>query len=89
MAKIYKTNGSVVSVKPENGKDFTLEELKSIVSGYIEVICLGDEYMVINEEGKNLRLAYNERATSIFRSYMRGSDYIVGDALVCSIDEIK
>lgn len=53
MAKIIKTDGTIVEVTPQNGTDFQLEELQKIVGGYIEVLRLTDnEIMVANEEGK-------------------------------------
>lgn len=59
MAKIFKTDGQVISVQPKNGKDFTLKELKAIVGGYIEIIRMNDKYMVVNEEGKLDQLPCN------------------------------
>ena len=40
MAKIIKTDGTIVEVTPQNGTDFQLEELQKIVGGYIEVLRL-------------------------------------------------
>ena len=40
MAKIIKTDGTIVEVTPQNGADFQLEELQKIVGGYIEVLSL-------------------------------------------------
>lgn len=37
MAKIIKTDGTIVEVTPQNGTDFQLEELQKIVGGYIDV----------------------------------------------------
>lgn len=59
MAKIFKTDGQVISVQPKNGKDFSLKELKAIVGGYIEIIRMNDKYMVVNEEGKLDQLPCN------------------------------
>lgn len=40
-------------VRPANGKDFTLAELRSYVGGSIELLELpGNRIMVLNEEGK-------------------------------------
>lgn len=76
MAKIFKTDGQVISVQPKNGKDFTLKELKAIVGGYIEIIRMNDKCIVVNEEGK-------------YWANVGGNDDIVGDVLVCGIDEIN
>ena len=89
MAMIIKTDGQVISVQPKNGKDFTLKELKAIVGGYIEIIRMNDKYMVVNEEGKLERLPYNSTATGFYWANVGRNDYIVGDVLVCGMDEIN
>ena len=89
MAMIIKTDGQVISVQPKNGKDFTLQELKVIVGGYIEIIRMNDKFMVVNEEGKLDQLPYNAPATGLYWDNVGCNDYIVGDVLVCGIDEIN
>ena len=37
---IYKANGEVIETSPKNGTNYSLEELKEIVGGYIEIIHL-------------------------------------------------
>lgn len=89
MAKIYRTNGDVETVEPKNGTDFKLDELSSIVGGYIEVLYLDDkEILVCDEEGKLKGYPLNVRATDIVRS-CGISDYIVGDVLICKTGEVK
>lgn len=52
---LYTTDGGRRKVTPSNGTDFSLEELQGFVGGYIEIIRLGDNRLVIvNEEGKNI-----------------------------------
>lgn len=83
-AKIYKADGSIIDVKPNNGTDFSLEELQEIVGGYIEIVGLMDnEIMVINEEGKLIDLPFNETATQMYQEVDGFYDYIAGDVLVC------
>ena len=90
MAQIIKTNGQVIETAPKNGTDFQLEELKSIVGGYIEIVNLRDGRLIcLNEEGKLYNLPYNNKATDIFRAAFRTNDFIVGDVLVCKEDEIQ
>ena len=89
MAMIIKTDGQVISVQPKNGKNFSLKELKEIVGGFIEIIRMNDKYMVVNEEGKLERLPYNAPATGLYWGNVGCNDYIVGDVLVCGIDEIN
>jgi hypothetical protein len=90
-----KSTGECVDVKPKNGKVFTLNELKKFVNGWIEIVPLYDGskhngYMVVNEEGKLYNLPQNEVATAMFVLFAnRGRDVIVGDVLVCNVDEIE
>ena len=90
MATIYKAHGEVIEIEPRNGKDFQLEELQAIVSGYIEIINLADgRLIVLNEEGKLNGLAINWNATKIYRESFYTDDFIVGDVLICNDDQIK
>lgn len=51
MAQVYNVNGKVTKVQPANGKDYSLQELQAYVGGYIEMVHLSDEkLMVVNEE---------------------------------------
>jgi hypothetical protein len=88
MAKIIKFDGETIEVKPENGTDFSLEELQEIVGGYIETVPTykRGEILVVNEEGKLLGLPFNREATVLARIY---NDYIAGDALLCKEDEVR
>lgn len=84
MAKIIFTNGAEFEVSPNNGTDFSLQELQGVVGGYVEVVSLsGDDVMVINEEGRLTGLPHNTKASVIAR------DYIVGNVLVCSRDMVR
>lgn len=90
MATLIKTDGTVSTVTPKNGTDYKLEELKRFVGGYIEIIYLTDDkIMVINEEGK-FQCEPNLTATIIARrNYsIAGSDYIAGNALICLSKEV-
>ena len=88
MATLYKTDGTRSIVKPNNGRDFSLEELKKFVGGYIEIVYLDDSLMVVNEEGKLMGLELNMAATNLYGHYIGVGEYIVGDALVCRQGEI-
>lgn len=84
MAKWIKTNGETIDVKPKNGTDYSLEELQGFVGGYIEIVRIDDErLMVVNEEGKLNDLPINSIATYMAR------ELIVGDVLVCKANEVK
>lgn len=90
MAQIIKTDGYIIESEPKNGIDYQLEELQAIVSGYIEVVPIGEKnLMVVNEEGKLKGLGINHVATTIFNKYTRGNDVIVGDVLLCEVGQIK
>ena len=84
-----KTDGSIVSVNAKNGKDFKLQELQKLVGGYIEIIHLDDErIMVVNEEGKLIGLPTNEKATMMLERFGI-VNYIVGDVVVCRSELVK
>lgn len=88
---IIKTDGSVVETEPADGKMFTLEELQAIVGGYIEIIYLNDErLMVLNEDGKFQRLKRNQKATELAHRHnaIFASDFIVGDVAVINSSQI-
>lgn len=90
MGKIYKTDGTITTVEPKNCTDYSLEELQAIVGGYIEVLPLNeDEIMVLNEEGKILGLDLNDNATELISEAGMWDDFIVGDVLVCKNDEVR
>lgn len=92
-AKLYKQSGEVVDVTPENGTDFSLQELQGYVGGYIETLALShNRFMVINEEGKFAKGAErNEKATEIAveSGAIWFEDFIAGNALVCTASMVK
>lgn len=90
MAYIIKTSGEIIETTPRNGNDFELDELQAIVGGYIEVVNLRDgRLIVMDEEGKLKGKERNNKATDIFQAAMPTHDFVVGDVLVCDVDEIK
>lgn len=91
MAKLYKVNGEIVEVEPENGSDFSLEELKQVTDGLLEVVWLNnEEMMIIDEEGKLKDLPYNRKATEVFlKNHPTRNDFISGNALVCKHNQLK
>lgn len=92
-AKIYKQSGRVAKVTPSNGKHFTLTELQCLVGGYIEIVHLGnEEVMVIREDGKMCQdTEINHSATRIAweKQAIWAHDCIVGNALVCPSEMVK
>ena len=78
-----KSNGEEVHVNPSNGSNFSLDELQSYVGGYIEIISIGNQSLILNEEGKRNDLKVNEKATTMFKNQYGNVDFVVGDVLVC------
>ena len=59
-------DGSMTPIAPSKGNEYSLREAQAWVGGYIEVVRLDDEWiLVVNEDGLTLGLAYNERASLI------------------------
>ena len=59
LSTVITTDGLHRNVEPSNGTDFSLEELKEFVGGYIEIVYLSkSQVMVVNEEGKLIGLEH-------------------------------
>lgn len=86
---VITTDGKRYSVEPQNGTDFSLDELKKFVGGYIEIVRFGEEQiMVCNEEGKCIGLPINTSATLLIR--IEGiNDVIHGNVLICDTKMVK
>lgn len=82
----FITEKCVVSqIQPNNGNDFELPEVQKYVDGYIEVLSLSEEQiMIINEEGKFTK-GVNQVATAIAHLHraIQEYDYIAGDVVIC------
>lgn len=82
-------DGSVNTVTPQENNGSILGWLQAQVGGFIETISPRirlpfDYQLIVNEEGKNMRLPHNERAsTHMHRSY--GADFIAGDCIIVKI----
>lgn len=87
MAIHFKASGKSIDVQPKNGKVFSLEELQGYVEGLIELVNLRTCWLVVNEEGMIKGLPFNMAATMAYRSI--GGDFIFGDALLCTFDQIE
>lgn len=75
----------VSQVAPKRGREFQLEEIQRYVGGYIEVVRLtDDQIMIVNEEGKFTK-GCNQIATAIAHLHraIGQRDYIAGDAVIC------
>ena len=77
--------GKIEEIRPANGEDFELEDVQSRVEGYIEVVRINDDQiMIVNEEGKFSK-PYNVFATAIAQlNHAIGSrGYICGNVVLC------
>lgn len=82
-AKLVKADGTTKTIEPKDGKKFSLEEMQTLVGGFIEIVRTHDDehYMIIDEEGKLKGKPVNFTATCLYR--YGDLDVVVGDALVC------
>ena len=90
MAQIIRTDGTVTNIEPKNGTDFSSEEIHQVINGYIELYYLSDgkRMIILDEEGKLKDLPYNEKATEI-ADIIRYGDVIVGDVILCDVNQLK
>lgn len=83
MARLIRTDGV-----EEQLDDVSLESLQAAVGGYIQIVYINtDEMLVINEEGKLLNLSYNKEATLIVQGLLFIGDYIAGPAVYVNRNE--
>jgi len=88
-AEPSSTNQKLTEIKPENGKLFKLKEIYKLINcSIVEFIYLKNQILIIDEEGKLNNKPVNDIATYLFRKDKNIHDFIVGDALLCSLDEI-
>ena len=90
MAELLRTDGTVQTVTPADGKHFSLQELQGFVGGYIELVCYDPDpanIAICNEEGKIYDLPHNPAATRRARLWPR--DYAVGDWLFCKRSDLE
>ena len=92
-AKLLKASGEVVEIKPNNGKDFKLDELyKHLQCSLVDVISLNqDDIMVVDEEGKYTSNVINVNATVLAQENqaITSWDYIAGNVIVCNRKMIR
>lgn len=90
MATIIYTTGERKEVGPANGQYFSLKELQNVVGGYIENLRIDDNHiMVLNEDGKYMKLPHNAQATALVAPLLLSWDHIVGDVIVCEDKELE
>lgn len=99
-----KTDGTETEVTPKNGTDFQLDELQEFIQheeegvkhNTIGLVSLpSGRYMVINDDGRPLRLDHNEKAEEVWSweypegEYSNNDGIIVGNVLICDREMIK
>ena len=86
---IIKADGTTANYSPRSGGHYELDELQSIVGGYIQIISLHDgRLMVINDEGKLLALHSLATDIALEQGAIFANDFIVGDVLICREGDI-
>lgn len=94
MATLLKADGSSTEVSPKNGKDFSLEELYSLIGcELVELVQLPKgRTMWLDEEGKLKHPPKPRNSEATVLLHMAGGspmDYIAGDALICEGWEVE
>jgi len=89
MARLIPVTGDATWITPNKGASFDLDEMQSLVGGYIEFVTLDQEGLIlcINEEGKLHGLPPNLLATAYVAPYLREGDYIAGPAILLTRKE--
>lgn len=89
MARFIKTDGTVQEAHPTNGVEFSLDEMRNFVGGYLEAIKLtSQEVMYVNEDFVGLQLPVNRIATEVLHQHNPDIRYpICGDVLIATLRE--
>lgn len=89
-ATLIRIEGVMVDVYPTNGEYFTLEELQTVVGGYIEIISMkGDRYMIVNEEGLIGNLPRNDKASEILSDNLKLKTNVYGHVIIIDKDQMR
>tara|TARA_R110000822_G_scaffold175101_1_gene314802 strand:+ start:125 stop:412 length:288 start_codon:yes stop_codon:yes gene_type:complete len=84
MSKLYKTDGTIEDFNPANGKEFTLDEMQKAVGGYIELVYLpNNEVLVVDEEGMIKEKLFNKKISEMIMKP------IVGNVILCKRSQIN
>jgi hypothetical protein len=71
IAQLYRPDSTEPeAVEPANGTDFTLKEAQGLVGGYVELIRLDEDHiLLVDEDGRRKRLPVNETAAKVANGY--------------------
>lgn len=91
---LFKISGEVEEVEPKNKRDFQIDELQGFVDGYVEIVYLpNNQLMVVNEEGAIDGLPVNIKASvAAFTCgvlHQFAGQHVHGNALICDSSQIK
>jgi hypothetical protein len=85
-ARLIKTGLAEKTIHPKNKISFSIEELRKLVGGEIQIVILDDKYlMILNECAKlNNPLGINIIASKILKDHklMEYGQFVVGDVVV-------
>lgn len=82
MVKLYEVGCIVKEVQPKNGEKISLEEARALVDGYVELIHLdGDNILLCDGDGVLRFKRINTLATSHAKQLGWKGSYLVGSVL--------
>lgn len=77
-AMLIKADTTVEAITPKESECFSLKELQDYVGGYIEILNLENDYiLVVDEEGRLKNKKLNKKASEF------AGQPIVGDVVLC------
>ena len=85
MATLIDPRGNKEKVTPKDGVAFSVQELQDYVGGYIDVLSIGEGYLVFDVDGPSKDKLYNKVATELAYKYhpKEFQGFISGKAVVC------
>ena len=90
MARFIKTDGTVQEAHPKNSVEFSLDEMRNFVGGYLEAIKLtSQEVLYCNEDFVGLQLPINSVATEVLHQHRPDHAHypLCGDVLIANLRE--
>lgn len=81
MLMVFKANGEISQLKPKD-KKVSLEELQKVVGGYVEILPMGNKFVICDEEGKLKNSPLNEKVSTIFQEFWKTEEVLLGDIIL-------
>ena len=90
MGTIIKTDGSEQQVRPVNGRQFELDELRNICGGDTITVNLHEGRVMVIIRHNAFKFNINWQATEIASDagILDGDEFIFGDVLICDEKEV-